>query len=110
MLVAAKLGSLKTLDLLYSLGEDPGQPVDEDGLTTLFALISEYPPRLRPACLNLMMLGWGAVNFDAMCDQLGVPRWARTCMIRVRQGVRVGVWDARIPAILVLNVAPISSV
>jgi len=67
MSVAAKLGSWDTLELLYSLGGDPGQPVDEDGKTPLFVLISECPPRLRAPCLKLM-LGWSGVEIDAMCD------------------------------------------
>ena len=67
MLVATKLGLWETLNLLYSLGGDPGLAVDEDGTTPLFALISECPPRLRPPCLKLM-LGWGGVEIDAMCD------------------------------------------
>ena len=67
MSAAAKMGSWDTLELLYSLGGDPGQPVDEDGTTPLFLLVSQCPPRLRAPCLQLMV-GWGGVEIDAMCD------------------------------------------
>jgi len=67
MVVAARLGQCDTLDLLYSLGADPGLVVDEDGTTPLFALVAECPPRLRQPCLALL-LGWGGVVIDGMCD------------------------------------------
>jgi hypothetical protein len=67
MVVAAKMGQCDTLELLHSLGADPNLAVDEDGTTPLFVLISECPPMVRPHCLSLM-LNWGGVQIDAMCD------------------------------------------
>ena len=67
MVLAAQIGSFNQLELLFTLGANPGDAADTDGMTPLFALVSRCSSCDRIPCLHLLA-SWGGVDLDAECD------------------------------------------